>query len=250
MLAAPLGAMVGMGFSQLWDWSKEKSWAGFLLIAAVLVTLGFQFFATYQYNKWSLWMLIAGVLFVTGINLMVVRKRGAFVTIIASMMVIPMYWTGMTVAVNPNINLPTAYQGGNQQTGDERARPQGDGPNSNVNEEMLAYLEANTADMKYLVAVPSSQQGSGLVLATGRPVLFMGGFSGQDEVVTANDIAAIVANGELRYILYGGDRGAKQDIAAWLKSSCAVMLDFSEINSGNDSQQGAGNQPLTLYMCR
>ena len=115
---------------------------------------------------------------------------------------------------------------------------------------MLTYLEANTANMKYLVAVPSSQQGSGLVLATGRPVLFMGGFSGQDEVVTANDIAAIVANGELRYILYGGDRGAKQDIAAWLKSSCAVMLDFSEINSGNDSQQGAGNQPLTLYMCR
>ena len=88
------------------------------------------------------------------------------------------------------------------------------------------------------------------MLATGRPVLFMGGFGGQDEVVTADGLAAMVANGELRYVLYGGERGGREDIAAWLKSSCSVMLDFSEVGSNNTLQQGPGNQSSTLYMCR
>ena len=58
-----------------------------------------------------------------------------------------------------------AYTGGNQQAGPDginRPRQQGGGPGSNTNDEMLAYLQANTADMKYLLAVPSSQNGATL----------------------------------------------------------------------------------------
>ena len=187
-------------------------------------------------------------------------KRAAYVTILASMLIIPMYWTVMTVASDQNINLPTAYSGGNQQVaqvGDDRTRQQ-DGGGPNINEKLLAYLSANTQDVEYLVAVPSSQQGAQLVIATGRPVLYMGGFGGQDDVVSAEDLAAMVANGELRYVLYGGDRGNKEDIANWLKSSCSVVPEFSESTSGNqplaaqgpNGQQGPGNQAMTLYMCK
>jgi hypothetical protein len=116
-----------------------------------------------------------------------------------------------------------------------------------VNEELLAYLEANTQGLEYLVAVPSSQSGASLVLATGRPVLYMGGFGGQDDVVTADDLSAMVANGELRYVMYGGDRGAKADIANWLSVSCSVVPEFSRAAANN---QGPGNQATTLYMCR
>ena len=257
MLAPALGAMVGIGFAQLWSWGKDKNWVGILLIVAAAITLAFQVFASYQYNEQSWWMLGAGILFMVGALSMVARsvKRVAYVTILASMLIIPMYWTVMTVASDQNTNLPTAYSGINQQTaqvGDDRARPQ-DGGGSNVNEELLAYLSANTQDVEYIAAVPSSQQGSQLVIATRRPVLYMGGFGGQDDVVSAEDLSVMVANGELRYVLYGGDRGNKEDIANWLKTSCSVVPEFSQIASGGrpaQGPQGQGNQAMSLYMCK
>ncbi len=244
MLAPALGAMVGIGFAQLWSWSADKKWVGILLTVSAALTIGFQCFATTQYNEFSWWMLGSGILLGLGIIFQFAQKRLAYVTILAAMMVIPMYWTVMTVVSNSNINLPTAYTGNNQAQDDgaDRARQQ---PNSNINTEMLAYLEANTQGMKYLVAVPSSQQGAQMVIATGRPVLYMGGFGGQDEVVTADGLAEMVTNGELRYVLYGGDRGNNAEILSWLQASCSVVLDYSQTNTGNQRDQG-----MTLYMCK
>jgi 4-amino-4-deoxy-L-arabinose transferase-like glycosyltransferase len=257
MLAPPLGAMVGIGFAQLWSWSVDKKWVGIVLTISAALTIGFQLFAMIQYGESIWWTLGSGILLGLGILLMFARsgKRLAYITILAAMMIIPLYWTVMTVASNSNINLPTAYTGGNQQAGPDgvnRLRQQGGGPGSNVNNEMLTYLETNTADMKYLLAVPSSQNGATLVIETGRPVLYMGGFSGQDDVVSAKDLSAMVANGELRYVLYGDDRGGKDDITNWLKSSCSAVPEFSQASSGSQRQavQGPGNQTITLYMCK
>jgi len=257
MLAPALGAMVGIGFAQLWSWSADKKWIGAVLALSAALTIGFQYFATTQYNETSWWMLGSGILFGLGILLMVARseRRLAYVTILTAMMVIPLYWTVMTVVASSDINLPTAYTGNNQQAGDDgvnRPRQQDGGPGSNVNEEMLAYLQANTTDVEYLLAVPSSQQGSQLVIATGRPVLYMGGFGGQDDVVSAEDLSTMVANGELRYVLYGGDRGNKEDIASWLKTSCTVIPEFSNTTSGGLVQgpQGQGGRTMSLYMCK
>lgn len=264
MLAPALGAMVGIGFAQLWSWGKDNNWIGILLIVAAAITLAFQVFASYQYGELSWWMLGIGMLFMAGALSMVFMKRMAYVTILASMLIIPMYWTVMTVTVNSDINLPTAYIGGSYlaaQADDDRARSQ-DGGSLNLNEELLAYLSTNTQDVEYLLAVPSSQQGAQFVVATGRPVLYMGGFGGQDEVVTAEDLAGMITNGELRYVLYGGDRGRKGDIMDWLKTSCSVVPEFSQSASGNRSApdpndqlqnaspQPQGNQTMSLYMCK
>jgi 4-amino-4-deoxy-L-arabinose transferase-like glycosyltransferase len=162
------------------------------------------------------------------------------------MVIIPLYWTVMTVTSNSNINLPTAYTGSNQQGGPGGNRPNQPGGGSS---EMLDYLQANTADVEYLVAVPSSQNGAAFVIATGRPVLYMGGFGGQDEVVTADDLSAMVANGELRYVLYGGQKGNKEDIANWLKTSCSVVPNMTQV-TGPAGRQGEGDQTMTLYECK
>lgn len=153
----------------------------------------------------------------------------------------------MTVASGSNNSLPTAYEGQNQNGQDGfLASPAADGrSHSGVNSELLDFLQANTQAIKYLLAVPSSQQGAGYVIETGRPVLYMGGFGGQDEVVSADDLAEMVANGELRYVLYGGERGNKQDISNWLASSCTVVEDFSMTQNGPQ-----GGQQMKLYECQ
>jgi 4-amino-4-deoxy-L-arabinose transferase-like glycosyltransferase len=254
MLAPPLGAMVGIGFSQLLNWSEEKKWGNVLFLTASAITLSFQAFMYYQYQEnWS-WMLIAGILLVAGIISTVSKRREAYFMVFASILIIPIYWTIMTVISDPNVNLPTAYVGSK----DFRHRPAGNGFAPGVNEELLTYLEANTKDVEYLIAVPSAQFGASLVLATGRPVLFIGGFGGQDDVVTVDDLKAMVAKGELRYILNGDGRFNKPEITNWLNSSCAVMLDFSQINVDNlpaqpNGQAIGGNpsdQTVTLYMCK
>jgi 4-amino-4-deoxy-L-arabinose transferase-like glycosyltransferase len=251
MLAPALGAVVGMGFSQLWDWGRTRSWIGILLVGAATLTIAFQAFAFTQYGESMIWIGLSVVTLLIGVALLFssTRRHAAYIVILAAMLTAPVYWTTMTIASNADNNLPTAYQG-TQQSGPGSANRVTDGgqPGPNTNSELVTYLEANTQDVEYLVAVPSSQTGATMVLSTGRPVLYMGGFGGQDEVVTAEDLSQMVANRELRYVLYGGDRGGKQDIANWLQASCSVVSEFSQVNGANQQGPG-GNQGMTLYQC-
>ena len=257
MLAPALGAMVGIGFAQLYNWGKRSNATVVGLIVAVLITLGFQIFAVTEYNEFSWWMLGAGVILGLGIVLMAFTRRLAYVTILSAALIIPLYWSVMTVTDGSNNNLPTAYEGqnGNRQQDGFLASPAPDqngggnrGGDRTVNTQLLDYLQANTQDVKYLLAVPSSQQGAQYVIETGRPVLYMGGFSGGDPVVTVADLKELVANGELRYILYGGDRGNNQEISNWLTSACTVVDGFSVTQNGPQGQQGG--QQMKLYECK
>src|SRR6516164_9590619 len=118
---------------------------------------------------------------------------------------------------------------------------------------MLDYLQANTQGIKYLVAVPSSMQGTGFVLATGRPVLYMGGFNGQDNVIDAAGLAKLVTNHELRYVLWGdtlggpgsGQTASKSEITNWLSANCTVVSAYSSNNAGNTFGGPGGG--TTLY---
>ena len=247
MLAPALGAVVGMGFAHLWE--QKHAWAGGVLGIAVLLTLGFQAFALTQYGAGNGTMIFSAILFVLGLLLLISEKtRGwAYASLLTAMLVIPAYWTTRTVVANPNNGLPTAYEGRiSEQTPDPRARP-GTVPENGVDAALLAYLEANTADVTYLVAVPSSPTGAPMVIVTGRPVLYMGGFGGQDEVVTADALQEMVTKGELRFVWYGGGQGNKADIAEWLDSTCSVVPGFSR--AGMPSPNGLGNQTMTLYEC-
>ena len=66
----------------------------------------------------------------------------------------------------------------------------------------------------------SSAQGAGSIeLASGAPVMAMGGFSGSDPAPTLDQLQSLVASGQLRYVLLGGGGpggGSKSDICAWV----------------------------------
>ena len=103
-----------------------------------------------------------------------------------------------------------------------------------------------------MVAVSSSHEGSPLVLATGRPVLYMGGFNGADPVIDADGLAELVTSGDLRYVLFGGGNG-KQEITQWLQTSCTVVPEFSQTNRRPAQNQqrpdSRNNQGEVLYQC-
>jgi hypothetical protein len=68
----------------------------------------------------------------------------------------------------------------------------------------VKYLLDNRGDARFLVAVPTSAEASPLILATGEPVMALGGFGG-DQILTADELAHVVEKGELRFLLLPGE---------------------------------------------
>ena len=129
-----------------------------------------------QYIPFAAWMLIpAGVCLAAGILLLepaflLKWKQAIAVLLLLSTLVIPAWWSVQTVLISSSgQSLPAAYAGETRDFGKSRM-------NEAENESgLLDYLQTNTQGVKYLVAVDSSTTGAPYVLATGRPVLYMGG---------------------------------------------------------------------------
>ncbi len=266
MLAPGLAGMVGGGFGVLWQ-MRSRKWSGWLLAVAAILTIVFQIYLAWQFGVTAFWQPLALALAALGTILLMMGlfrvssfwARAAYSVLLIAMLLVPFVWSALTVSQGADANLPAAYgvsgraAGGRPGNAADANRPVNQPVANNNNtggDTLLAFLEANTQDVEYLVAVPSSQVGARYVIATGRPVLYIGGFSGGDPVVDAADLAGMVANGELRYVLYGGDqRNRRQDISNWLAASCSVVEEFSQgqvamVNPGFTRPVGPNGQQL------
>jgi len=50
----------------------------------------------------------------------------------------------------------------------------------------------------------------GIILATNKPVMALGGFSGSDPILTTNQLASLVKNGTVRFFLLNSFNGGRQ----------------------------------------
>jgi 4-amino-4-deoxy-L-arabinose transferase-like glycosyltransferase len=107
----------------------------------------------------------------------------------------------------------------------------GAGPGENVNDALVDYLVANQGNAMWLVAADSANQAAAIQLASGKPVMAMGGFSGSDPVPTLDQLQAYVRNGQLRYVIGGGGGpggggrvGSEASRrATWLAQACSAI---------------------------
>jgi 4-amino-4-deoxy-L-arabinose transferase-like glycosyltransferase len=104
----------------------------------------------------------------------------------------------------PGGAMPTGSMGGG-----------GMGGGGALSTEVVDYLVANQGSAKYLVAATGSQTTASIIISTGRAVVTIGGFSGQDATPTVSQLAEMVHDGELKYVLVGNDSG---DLATWVKA--------------------------------
>ena len=81
------------------------------------------------------------------------------------------------------------------------------GAQSSSSTALTQYLVAHQGSAKYLVAVSGSQSAAPIILATGKPVVTIGGFTGSDNAPTVSQLAAMVQSGRLKYVLIGGGGG-------------------------------------------
>jgi 4-amino-4-deoxy-L-arabinose transferase-like glycosyltransferase len=74
---------------------------------------------------------------------------------------------------------------------------------------LISYLEQHQGTATWLVAVNSANESAAIQLASGRPVMAMGGFSGSDPALSVARLKALVSSGSLRYVLLGGRGGGQ-----------------------------------------
>jgi hypothetical protein len=95
---------------------------------------------------------------------------------------------------------------------------------------LVEYLLASRGTEAWIVAVTSANTAAPIQLATGAPVMAMGGFSGSDPAPTLAELQGYIASGELRFVIVGawagpGARGGpgvstSSERDTWVTTAC------------------------------
>jgi 4-amino-4-deoxy-L-arabinose transferase-like glycosyltransferase len=120
---------------------------------------------------------------------------------IAAISLTPAAWTLAALDTVGNMNSPSARPPGIARNNADGFRQRGFG--GRADPKLLAFLAIH-ADEKFLVATLSAQQAAPLILATGKPVMAIGGFSGADPILTPEKLSQMAQNKEVRFVLIGG----------------------------------------------
>jgi 4-amino-4-deoxy-L-arabinose transferase-like glycosyltransferase len=107
----------------------------------------------------------------------------------------------------------------------------GGGPDAGLSTAMTDYLVANQGSASWIVAVSGANSAGQVEITTGRPVMAMGGFTGSDNAPTLEQLQALVASGELRFVAVGargggapgGGQAASSSISSWVTSACTAV---------------------------
>jgi len=147
--------------------------------------------------------------------------------------------TGNTAAAGPRTAGPNA---GNPS-----------GSDLGVDAGLIAYLEQNQGDATYLVAVQATSQSVPIILATGKPVVTIGGYKSRDPFPTVSELEGLIAAGDLRYVLLTsgsepgpGPRGPAS--AAKTRQTLRAVTDWvSAHGTAVDAAKYGGSSNGTLY---
>jgi len=80
--------------------------------------------------------------------------------------------------------------------------------------ELTALLGADASSYTWVAAAVGAQSAAGYQLATGDPVMALGGFNGSDPAPTLEEFKAYVANHQVHYFIGGGGRGGGGGMAS------------------------------------
>lgn len=257
MMAPPIAALVGAGWSKLWTLYREHSgWLSWLLPAATLVTAGFQWYIVHPYDDtigsgWSIGILAAGI--VVSLVLVVLKgKKKSFIyatgiTAVLVLLIGPLYWAATPITYGLNSQTPEAGPSSSEGRGGMGGISSNFGRNSaaSANESLLSYLEENNTGEPYLFATLDYGTAAPYIVDKGASVVILNGFSNSDTVYTPDTLKAFVESGKVKYFLInsggmGGGRGGNSELTTWITEN------GTEVPTADWAGNDAGNSG-TLY---
>ena len=152
--------------------------------------------------------------------------RALTVLVCTAIMTGPVSWTWATISTGHTGSMPTAGPSGSM--GDIGGSMGGGLLNgSDASSELVALLSENASGYRWAAATTGSQNAASYQLASGLPVIAIGGFNGSDPAPTLEQFKAYVEQGLIRYYIssdgmggtqMGGSDAASQ-ISAWVQEN-------------------------------
>jgi len=293
VMAPAIAALCGIGLVTMWQDYRRGDWRGWLLPIALVATAAEQVYLLHAYPTWASWMVpliiilsLVAVVVLVGAHIASrlrdwIRNDRVLLPAlgigILALMITPLIWSITPILMSKQADTLSAGPvqtgtggfvlniGGQTFTG---TTSPGATDNSNVDPALIRYLEANQGQAKFLAAVPMSQGiADQIILATNKPVMSMGGFDGNDPILTLNQLATLVKQGTVRFFLLptnGGlpaqildqipeqyrsqlasGPGGQNSLTTWVQKHCKTVP-ASLWQSTPSSGSGNGNQ---LYDC-
>jgi 4-amino-4-deoxy-L-arabinose transferase-like glycosyltransferase len=233
MMAPGIAALAGVGMVKLWQVSIQREKAGKLLFAALVATGAFAIVIAWSFPevRLSLSVTIGSFTLVSLLAIVAIFRMEniqfrAYLNKIASITGLLAVLSGPAVwAITPSIY---GNSGSDPAAGPDLISRHAFNLHSKEHENLTAFLQAQFNPGKYLVATPSAETSSPLILDTGLPVLTMGGYSGSDPILTSDQLQALVQQGRVKYFLLPLESETiKLPYVQWIQQHCKVVTSFS-----------------------
>ncbi|HTG40007.1 MAG TPA: glycosyltransferase family 39 protein [Methylomirabilota bacterium] len=266
-MAPAIGALVGGGVVELWRFRERVRWGGVALAAAVTGSAILAWRLLERTPTFAPGLGIAVIALSVPVAVILVgpaRSIGRRPALLAAGLGLVLMLAGPAAYAADTVQ--TAYAGGDPSAGPTATDASGragfggggpaggftGGPNGTngtdgnfaggggnggglagtpgggqVDSALVDYLVANRGNATWIVAVNGANEAGSIELASGLPVMAMGGFSGSDPAPTLAQLQAYAASGQLRYILIGDGRGgpggASSEISSWVTANGTVV---------------------------
>lgn len=292
-IAPAICALSGIGLVLLWRAYRQGSrsaWRTWMLPLALLLTAAEQAYILLSYTPWNsvLTPLILVLSLLSALCLVlakvrpdmslarVVQSPAVTVSMIA-LLITPAIWSVYSTLVPGSSSLPTGgpmladsfFANFAREAGDNnaagRGRAGGGMPgldSEQADNKLIGYLEANQGSSRYLLATQNATSAAPIIIATGKPVMAMGGFIGSDPILDQQKLEDLVRAGTVHYFLlqrpvdanslpasiraevgsmfgHGGSPFGNTATTGWVQKNCKLV----PTNLWQSSNQSPGSIP-------
>ena len=216
-MAPALAALAGIGVVGLWSFYPARGAGALLPPTALVATALWQGYIVDGYlteylaigEKWLVPALV-GAAGLTAAGLAGLRppRRGPAIALAGAtlvvLLVMPAAWSVGTVLAKGNTGFPAARPPFlNDLAETQRRRWSLVVGALGSDSKLIAFLRESRRGEEYLLAAVNARQAAPLIIATGDPVMALGGFSGRDPILTVDRFASLVDANRLRFALVG-----------------------------------------------
>ncbi|MFI6094699.1 ArnT family glycosyltransferase [Lentzea sp. NPDC051213] len=214
-LAPGIAALVGVAGRGLWQ-GRAHFPVRMSLVAMVAATGVWSFILLDRTPTWLPWLrwtvLAATAIAVFALLLGLSARRWLAGVLVAAALLGTSGYSLATAATTHSGSIPLSgprtSQGGMREGGEATS-------------EVVQLLKG--ADTSWAAATVGAQSAASLQLASGRPVIAIGGWNGSDPAPTLEEFKALVAEGKVRYFVAGG-RGGNSSIGEWVASEFTATV--------------------------
>mgnify|MGYP001590114808 CR=1 FL=1 len=239
MLAPPIAALAGIGIVSMWELYTENTLKSWILPVTLIVDGALQLLIlSYMYSTSSitkiLMISLSVLCFASSIILIIIKikknnnlklSKILVATALIGLLITPIVLSVTTLfgamgsMPAAGLSIISSSKNGNSSMGGSMG-----GSDNSSYAKLTKFLQANKTTEKYIL-VTSSTSGAAadIIIKTGESVMTWG-FFGTDKAITLAQFKTLVKNGEVRYVMVGG-QGSTNDVMTWAKKVGTLVVE-------------------------